>query len=130
MPKSLAILALTACLSFLPGAARADVYMLEILQLRSGVSAHHASTYLGALELIARRHGGVRVSHPDAPSVSDNGEPRVVALWRFRKPADMDALLADPNYATISRLRTETFEALTPSDLELIARAGYTAASR
>jgi hypothetical protein len=104
--------------------------MVEVLQVRSGVSAHHASSYLGALDLIARRHGGVRVSRPDATSVSDNGEPRLVGLWRFRKPADLDGLLKDPNYGAISRLREETFEALTPSDLELIARAGYTAVSR
>jgi hypothetical protein len=131
MPKSLATLALTAALSFLPtGAARADVYMLEVLQLRPGVSGHHADSYLGALDLIARRHRGVRVSGFRPSSVADSGEPRVVGLWRFREPADLDALLADPTYQAISRLRKTTFDpdAPTPSMLELIAER--TAAGR
>ena len=78
MPKFLATLALTASLSLLAGAARADVYMLEVLQLRPGVSAHHADSYLGALNLLARRHGGVRVS-PPATSVGSSSLPAAVA---------------------------------------------------
>jgi hypothetical protein len=124
MPKSLTTLVLTASLSLLSaGAARADVYMLEVLQIRPGVSAHHAQSYLGALDLVARRHGGERVSGFRASSIADTGTPRVVGLWRFRNAAALDALLADPNYADISRLRRATFdpEAPSPSTLELIA---------
>lgn len=124
MSKFLSTLTLTASLSFLAaGAARADVYMLEILQIRQGVSAHHADTYLGALDIVARNHGGERVSSFRPSSVADSGVPRVVGLWRFRNPAALDAVFADPNYQAICRLRRATFDpdAPTPSTLELIA---------
>jgi hypothetical protein len=122
MLKSLATLALTAVVSFLPAAAaRADVYMLEVLSLQPGVSPHHADSYLGALDLVARRHGGVRVSRFRATTKDDVGVPRLVGLWRFPNPGALDALLADPTYEAISRLRQATFGPPEVSALELVA---------
>ena len=103
MLKTLGSLALTAALSFLPAfAAKGDVWMLEILSLQKGVSPHHVETYIGALDLVARRHGGVRVSRYQASTI-EQGQPRLVWLWRFPTPDAMAELMDEFN-ASLVRL--------------------------
>jgi uncharacterized protein (DUF1330 family) len=120
MSKILGSLALVAALSFLPAfAARADVWMLEVLSLQPGVSPHHVETYIGALDLVARRHGGVRVSRYQAGTIEE-GKPRLVGLWRFPTPDAMAALMDDPAYAWILKLRENTFDTPSSSTLALM----------
>ena len=121
MLKTLGSLALTAALSFLPAfAAKGDVWMLEILSLQPGVSPHHVETYIGALDLVARRHGGVRVSRTQARTLPSPGEPRLVGLWRFPTPEAMAQLMDDPAYAWILKLRENTFDTPSGSTLALM----------
>jgi len=120
MPKILGSLALTAALSFLPAfAAKADVWMLEILSLQPGVSPHHVETYIGALDIVARRHGGVRVSRYQASTIEE-GQPRLVGLWRFPTPEAMAQLMDDPSYALVLKLRANTFATPGSSTLALV----------
>ena len=119
--KTLGTLALAIALSLSPiAAARADVWLLDIVKIQPGTNGHQADSYLGALDLVARRHGGVRVSRL-RESGAEEGSVRLVGLWRFPKNEGLEALLADPNYASIRRLRQDTFDAEASSTIELVA---------
>jgi uncharacterized protein (DUF1330 family) len=121
MNKLLTVLATAALLlGAAAPVARADVFVLDILSPREGSRVHDADAYVGALALVARRHGGLRVStfrEPTAP-----GEPRgtVVWLWRFPSDQAVEALLADPAYASLDDLRARTFDDAGSSVLELL----------
>ncbi|HXZ86839.1 MAG TPA: hypothetical protein VEI82_15260 [Myxococcota bacterium] len=101
--------------------ARADVFVLDIVSRKSGVSLHDAGVYNGALELVARRHGGVRVS--SFHETSTVGEPgdRLVVLWRFPSEGAVNALLADPNYQYVEKLREARFDHTGSSTLQLVS---------
>ena len=108
---TLGTLALTTLsLALAAPAARADVYVLDILSRKAGVSPVEAQTYNGALGLIARRYGGVRVSSFHESNVAGEPGTRLVGLWRFPSTHAVEELLADPNYASIVRLRERSFE--------------------
>ena len=95
----LGTLALTLALGLAAApVARADVYVLDILSRKAGVSAHEADSYNGALGLIARRYRGVRVSTFHESNVAGEPGARLVGLWRFPDARAVEALLADPNY--------------------------------
>ena len=66
---------------------------------------------LGALGLLARRHGGVRVSRFHESSAPASQPARLVGLWRFPRRQALDALLADPTTSQIRRLRQTGFDA-------------------
>ena len=102
-------------------AARADVYVLDILSRKAGVSSHEADSYNGALGLIARRYGGVRVSTFHESNVAGEAGARLVGLWRFPDQRAVVALLSDPNYVQIVRLRDRSFEHGESSTLQLVA---------
>ena len=91
-------------------AARADVYVLDILSRKAGVGAYEAQTYNGALGLVARRYGGVRVSSFHESNVAGEPGSKLVGLWRFPSAHAVEELLADPNYTSIVRLRERSFE--------------------
>lgn len=91
--------------------ARADVWLFDVLTLQSGASAYQADAYVGALELVARRHRGVRVAGArEMPAGPDGPAGHIVGLWRFRDVAALDALLADPWYPALSSLHDRTFD--------------------
>ena len=118
----LGTLALTLAIGFAAApAARADVYVLDILSRKAGIGAHEAESYNGALGLIARRYGGVRVSTFHESSVAGEPGARLVGLWRFPDARAVEALLADPNYAQIVRLRDRSFEHGESATLQLVA---------
>ncbi|HTO53665.1 MAG TPA: DUF1330 domain-containing protein [Myxococcota bacterium] len=122
--KSLGTVVLSAALSLLPAAAaKADVWMLEILSLQPGVASFHVDSYMGAVDLVARRHGGVRVSrfHTQTQNIAEERPPQLVGMWRFPNAEAMQALLADPAYASIYRLRQRTFDTPTSETLQLVA---------
>ena len=119
--KILGTLVLGSILAFAATSARAaDVWLLDIVSVQPGASAHLADSYLGALDLVARRHGGVRVSRfRESPA---NERPvRLVGLWRFPTTEALEALVGDPAYASIRRLRQSTFDAEKSSTLQLVA---------
>ena len=119
---TLGTLALTLALGFAAApAARADVYVLDILARKPGVAAHEADSYNGALSLIARRYGGVRVSTFHESSVAGEAGTRLVGLWRFPDARAVEALLTDKNYAEIVRLRDRSFEHGESATLSLVA---------
>jgi uncharacterized protein (DUF1330 family) len=120
--KILGALALAAALSLSPvaGARADDVWLLDIVSIPSGASAHLADSYVGALDIVARRHGGVRVSRL-RESGADERRVRLVGLWRFPTTTALEALVADPAYVSIRRLRQSTFDTETSSTLQLIA---------
>jgi len=101
--------------------ARADVYVLDVVTRKAGVSLHQAGVYNGALELVARRHGGVRVSSFHETSVAGEPGDRLVVMWRFPNEGAVRALLADPNYGYIAKLRRAVFEDSGPATLQLVA---------
>jgi hypothetical protein len=110
--KVLGSLLVAAALSFAPASpARADVWVYEVLTLRANAPAHQADAYVGALGLIARRHGGVRVDGAVELAAAD-GAPagRVIGLWRFNDVESLDALLADPTYRSLESLQVRTFD--------------------
>lgn len=120
--KTFGTLALAALLSLAPLAgARADVWLMDIVQVQAGTSGHYADSYLGALDLLARRHGGIRVSRFRENLGPTQGPLRLVGLWRFPTNEGVEALLADPSYASIRRLRQTTIDAEKSSTLELVA---------
>jgi hypothetical protein len=120
--RTLGTLALTVALGFAAApSARADVYVLDILSRKAGVSAHEADSYNGALGLIARRYGGVRVSTFHESNVAGEPGARLVGLWRFPNARAVEALLADANYAQIVRLRDRSFEHGESATLQLVA---------
>lgn len=106
---ALALTTLSLALAAAP-AARADVYVLDILSRKAGVNAWEAQTYNGALGLIARRYGGVRISSFHESNVAGEPGTRLVGLWRFPSARAVEGLLADPNYASVVRLRDRSFE--------------------
>jgi hypothetical protein len=101
--------------------AHADVWVYEVLTLRPEASTYQADAYVGALELVARRHGGLRVDGAVQPAAA-NGEAaaRVVGLWRFNDVASLDALLADPTYRSLEGLQERTFDPASSRDLERV----------
>jgi hypothetical protein len=110
--KVLGSLLVAAALSFAPASpARADVWVYEVLTLRANAPAHQADAYVGALGLIARRHGGMRVDGTVEPAAA-GGAPagRVIGLWRFNDVESLDALLADPTYRSLESLQVRTFD--------------------
>jgi hypothetical protein len=120
--KTLGTLALSFAIAFAAASvARADVYVLDILSRKAGVSSHEAEGYNGALSLIARRYGGVRVSTFHESSVAGEAGTRLVGLWRFPNARAVEGLLADPNYAQIVRLRDRSFEHGESATLSLVA---------
>jgi len=119
---SLGTLALTLSLAIgAAPAARADVYVLDILSRKAGVSPYEAQTYNGALGLIARRYGGVRISSFHESNVAGEPGTRLVGLWRFPSAHAVEALLADPNYASVVRLRDRSFEHGESDTLRLVS---------
>ncbi|HTO69513.1 MAG TPA: hypothetical protein VMR31_06595 [Myxococcota bacterium] len=90
--------------------ARADVYVLDVITRKAGVSLHQAGVYNGALELVARRHGGVRVSSFHETTVAGEPGDRLVTMWRFPNEGAVAALKADPNYGYIAKLRAQSFD--------------------
>jgi hypothetical protein len=120
MNKLLTVLA-TSLLSL--GAAvtaRADVFVLDILSPREGARVIDADAYVGALALVARRHGGLRVSTFREPTPPGERSGKVVWLWRFPSDQAIESLLADPAYASLEGLRNRTFEDQGSSVLELL----------
>ena len=91
--------------------ARADVWVYEVLTLRADAPVHQADAYVGALGLIARRHGGMRVDGGIEPAALDGrSAARVIGLWRFSDVESLDALLADPSYRSLEALQARTFD--------------------
>jgi len=120
--KILGTIALALTLSLSTAAtSRADVWLLDIVSVQPGVTAHLGDSYLGALDIVARRHGGIRVSRFHESAVADAPAIRLVGLWRFPSPAAVEALLADPNYASITRLRAQTIDGEKGATLSLVA---------
>ena len=101
-----------ALLSFTAASpARADVWVYEVLTLRPDAPSYQADAYVGALGLIARRHGGLRVDGALEPAAANGGPAaRVVGLWRFTDVDSLDALLADPSYRSLGGLQERTFD--------------------
>ena len=120
--KTLGTLALTLAIGLAAApVARADVFVLDILSRKAGVSSHEAESYNGALGLIARRYGGVRVSSFHESSIAGEPGARLVGLWRFPNARAVEALLADPNYVQVVRLRDRSFEHGESATLRLVA---------
>jgi hypothetical protein len=120
--KGFGSLVAAALLSFAPATkARADVWVYEVLTLRPEAAPYQAEAYVGALGLIARRHGGLRVDGAIEPATAD-GTPsaRVVGLWRFNDVTGLDALLADPSYRSLGGLNERTFDPSTSRSLERV----------
>jgi len=91
--------------------ARADVWLFDVLTLRPGAAPYQADAYVGALELIARRHGGIRVASAREMTASpEHPAGHIVGLWRFQDEAALDALLADPWYPALANLHDRTFD--------------------
>ena len=109
--KALGSLLVAALVSFAPATpARADVWVYEVLTLRADAPAHQADAYVGALGLIARRHGGLRVDGAVEPAAAGVSAGRVIGLWRFNDVESLDALLADPSYRSLEALQVRTFD--------------------
>jgi len=121
--KTLGTLALAAVLFLAPAAARAaDVWLLDIVSVEPGVTSHLGVSYLGALDIVARRHGGVRVSSFHESSAAEPRQIRLVGLWRFRTTEALQGLIADPAYSDIRRLRQATIDGGEKSSaLQLVA---------
>ena len=120
--KTLGTLALTLALGLAAApVARADVYVLDILSRKDGVGLNQAADYNGALGLIARRYGGVRVSSFHESNVAGEPGTRLVGLWRFPNAHAVEGLLADPNYASIVRLRARSFDDGESATLRLVS---------
>lgn len=120
--KTLGTLALTLAVGLAAApAARADVFVLDILSRKAGVSPHQAETYNGALGLVARRYGGVRVSSFHESHVPGEPGNRLVGLWRFPSAQSVEALLSDPNYAAIVQLRERSFDGVGSPTLRLVS---------
>jgi hypothetical protein len=120
--KTLGTLALTLAIGLAAApVARADVFVLDILSRKAGVSSHEAESYNGALGLIARRYGGVRVSSFHESSVAGEPGARLVGLWRFPNARAVEALLVDPNYLQVVRLRDRSFEHGESATLQLVS---------
>ena len=109
--KILGTLALMAALALAPARnARADVWMLDVHSLQPGAPSHLVGTYAGAFALVARLHGGERVSRFREADAAGARKLRLVSLWRFRDPAALEAFLADPAYASLAKLRARVFD--------------------
>ena len=109
--KALGTLALALALGLVAApAARADVFVLDVLARKAGASGHEAEAYNGALGLVARRYGGVRVASFHESDVAGDPGSRLVGLWRFPDARAVAALRVDPNYLSIVRLSDRSFE--------------------
>src|SRR5258705_13931753 len=110
--------------------ARADVWLFDVLTLRPEAAPYQADAYVGALELIARRHGGIRVaSAREMRTTPDHPVGHIVGLWRFTDEASLDALLADPWYPALANLQNRTFDPDSSRSLDRVrALAGSSAA--
>jgi len=106
--------------SVAPTARAEDVYVLDILTPRANARPVDADAYVGALALIARRHGGLRVSTFREPTAPGEARGKIVWLWRFPSDAAIETLLADPAYAQLDELRDRTFEDQGSSVLQLL----------
>jgi len=104
--------------------ARADVYVLDTVSRKAGVSLREASVYNGALALVARRYGGVRVSSFHESNVAGEPGDRLVVLWRFPSERAVRALKADPNYGYVVRLREASFDPSGGETFELLSDRG------
>jgi hypothetical protein len=127
MNKLLTALAASALTLATAAPARADVFVLDILSPREGARPHDADAYVGALALIARRHGGLRVSTFREPTAPGEASGKIVWLWRFPSDQSIESLLADPAYASLEGLRDRTFDDAGSSVLELL-RVSHTPA--
>jgi uncharacterized protein (DUF1330 family) len=116
----LALVLATPLLLALAARARADVYVLDSVTCKSGVSLYKAHVYNGVLQLVARRHGGVRVSTFHETTVPGEVGDRVVVLWRFPSADAVRALRADPNYAIVAKLRQTDFDETGSVALQLV----------
>jgi hypothetical protein len=101
-------------------AAATDVFVLDILAPREGARAKDADAYVGALALVARRHGGLRVSTFREPTAPGEAQGKTVWLWRIPSDQAIEGLLADPAYESLEPLRARTFEDGGSSVLELL----------
>jgi uncharacterized protein (DUF1330 family) len=101
--------------------ARADVYVLDVVSNKRGVSLHDASVYNGLMGLIAHRHGGVLVSSfHETNAVGETGD-RLVVLWRFPSAKHVEAVRRDPNYFYVEKLRAERFDDTGVAPLQVAA---------
>jgi hypothetical protein len=105
-------------------AARADVWLFDVLTLRSQAPTYQADAYVGALEIVARRHGGIRVaSAREIPDLDRQSAGHIVGLWRFRDEAALDALLADPTFQSLASLQERTFDPTSTRSIERVRAA-------
>ncbi|MEX2204647.1 MAG: hypothetical protein WEF50_00290 [Myxococcota bacterium] len=120
--KGFGSLVAAALLSFAPATkARADVWVYEVLTLRPDAPSYQAEAYVGALGLIARRHGGLLVDGAIEPASAEGPQAaRVVGLWRFNDVGGLDALLADPTYRSLDGLHDRTFDSGASRSLERV----------
>ncbi len=120
--KGFGSLVAAALLSLVPATqARADVWVYEVLTLRPEAPPHQAEAYVGALGLIARRHGGLLVDGAIEPASAEGPQAtRVVGLWRFNEVGGLDALLADPSYRSLGGLQERIFDPTTSRGLERV----------
>jgi hypothetical protein len=101
--------------------ARADVWLFDVLTLRDEAPAYQADAYVGAVQVLARRHGGVRVaSAREIPDLDGQSPGHIVGLWRFRDEAAVDALLADPSFRSLATLEERTFEPTSTRSIERV----------
>jgi uncharacterized protein (DUF1330 family) len=101
--------------------ARADVYVLDVVSNREGVSLRDASVYNGLMGLLAHRHGGVLVSSFHETNAVGEAGDRLVVLWRFPSAEHVEALRADPNYFYVEKLRAERFDKTVGPTLQVAA---------
>ena len=121
MTKLSSVLAASALsLSLAAPVARADVFVLDILSPREDARAKDADAYVGALALVARRHGGLRVSTFREPTAPGEAKGKIVWLWRFPSDRAIESLLADPAYGSLEPLRDRAFDDAGSSVLELL----------
>lgn len=118
--RNLGSLLAAALLWFAPASlARADAWVYEVLTLRPEAPSYQAEAYVGALGLIARRHGGLRVDGALEPAALDgSASARVIGLWRFNDVDGLDELVADPAYRSLGGLQERTFDPSASRDLE------------
>ena len=119
--KTLGTLALATLISLSAASARADAWLLDIVQVQAGSNGSRADSYLAALNYVAKRHGGVQVSRFRENVPADEKGTRLVGLWKFPTPQAVDALIADPAYSAIRRLRQTTIDAEPIPPLQLVA---------
>jgi len=120
--KGIGSLVAAALLAFAPATqTRADVWVYEVLTLRPEAPPHQADAYVGAVGVLARRHGGSRVESVIEPASADGASAgRVVGLWRFNDVGSLDSLFADPTYRSLVGLHDRTFDSGSSRSLERV----------